>query len=339
MTIRTIVVRVPRLVFSGPDLGRIRFAIMPFQETLKAARGLGLRQPPAGLAGWRHAAHPLLPAAARPALALCGAHPRHLPDFLTPQPPSRPQSFDDELSAALDDPTAPVAEDTAAFAGVLRTTVPVVDDLIQHPDEGRRALARSFVALHRAVLAVDWPRLQAQLAADVAYRARLAARHGVATMLDTLCPRLVRWEYPYLEFAGPPTADYALDGRGLVLAPSMFLTDEVHRQFNDRQQPMLFYPARTAAEFWRDGARFDGPDGRLAGPVGPHRAVVLRVLADRSGLGTGELAAALGVAPSTASAHVARLRRAGLVITARSARRARHELTPLGWQLLDANVA
>ena len=332
-------VRVPRLVFSGLDVGRVRFAIMPFQEVLKAARGLGLRQPPAGLAGWRHAVRPLLPAAARPALALCGAHPRHLPDFLTPQPPPQPLSFEEELAAALDDPTVPVAADTAAFAGVLGGSVPVVDDLIQHPDEGRRTLARSFVTLHRAVLAADWPRLQAQLAADVSYRARLAARHGVEAMLDTLCPRLVRWSYPYLEFAGPPAADYPLDGRGLVLVPSMFLTDGVHRQLNDRQQPMLFYPARTAAEFWRGGLRTDGPDGRLAGPVGAHRAAVLRILVARPGLGTGEVAVALGVAPSTASAHVARLRRAGLVMTVRSARTARHELTPLGWHLLDANIA
>ncbi|MEV6815692.1 DUF5937 family protein [Micromonospora sp. NPDC051296] len=329
----------PRLVFSGLDVGRIRFAIMPFQEMLKAARGLGLRHPPPGLVGWRHRMRPLLPAAARPVLALCSAHPRHLPDFLTPQPPARPQSFEDELSAALDDPAAPVVADTVTFAGVLGTTVPVVDDLIQHPDEGRRILARSFVALHRAVLAADWPRMQAQLAADVSYRARLAARHGVAAMLDTLCPQFVRWRYPYLEFAGPPAADHPLDGRGLVLVPSMFLTDGVHRQLNDRQQPMLFYPARTAAEFWRDGARFAGPDGRLAGPVGVHRAVLLRTLAARPGLGTGEIAAALGVAPSTASAHVARLRRDGLVMTVRSARNARHELTPLGWQLLDANIA
>ncbi|MDG4797899.1 DUF5937 family protein [Micromonospora sp. WMMD1082] len=329
----------PRLVFSGVDLGLIRFAIMPFQETLKAARGLGLRQPPAGLAGWRHAVRPLLPAAAIPALALCGAHPVRLPDFLTPQPASQPQSFEDELAAALGDPAAPVGPDTVQFATALRTAPPVVDDLIQHPDRSRRALARSFAALHRAVLAPDWPRLQAQLAADVSYRARLAARHGVATMLSTLCPRLVRWEYPYLEFVGPPAEDYPLRGRGLVLVPSMFLTDGVHRQLNDRQQPMLFYPARTATEFWRDGARFAGPDGRLAGPVGVPRATVLRALADRPGLGTGEVAGVLGVAPSTASAHLARLRRAGLVSTVRSARRARHELTPLGWQLLDANVA
>ncbi|GIF75115.1 ArsR/SmtB family transcription factor [Asanoa siamensis] len=325
----------PRLVLSGPDLGRIRFAVLPFQETLKAARGLGVRQAPPGLAAWRHSARRVLPAAALPAVALCSAHARHMPDFLTPEPPTVARTFAEEIAAALDDPAARVAADTAAFGAVLRTPMKVVDDLVAHPDRGRRALARSFVALHRAVLADDWPRLHAQLAADVAHRARLAARHGVEAMLATLSPDLVRWHYPFLEYAGPPEPDYPLHGRGLVLVPSMFLTDGVHRQLNDRQQPMLFYPARTAAAFWRD-PRADG--GRLADPIGRHRAAVLRVLATRPGCGTGEVAAALGIAPSTASAHVAHLRRAGLVTTTRAARRARHEPTPLGWQLLDTFI-
>ncbi|MFF5215938.1 ArsR/SmtB family transcription factor [Micromonospora sp. NPDC000442] len=247
------------------------------------------------------------------------------------------ESFQDEIAAALGDPAAPVAADTLAFASVLRTRPALVDDLIQHPHQSRRALARSFVALHRAVLAADWPRMQAQLSADVSARARMAVQRGVAAMLDTLCPPLIRWEYPYLEFAGPPAADYPLNGRGLVLVPSMFL-DDVHRQLNERQQPMLFYPARAAADFWRAGGRSTGPDGQLAGSVGPHRAAVLRLLADRPGLGTAEVAAVLRVSPATASAHLARLRRTGLVATVRSARRARHEVTPLGWQLLDTNV-
>jgi len=326
---------VPRLVFSGPDLGRIRFAILPFQETLKAARGLGLAESPPGLAAWRHAVRRALPAAAAPALALCSAHPRHLPDFLTPQPSIGASTFAEEFSAALDDSTAPVQADVVAFGAVVRTRVKVIEDLVAHPDRGRRALASSFAALHRAVLADDWPRLHAQLAADIAHRARLTARHGVETMLATLSPDLVRWRYPFLEYAGPPEPDYPLNGRGIVLVPSMFLTDAVHRQLNDRQQPMLFYPARTARSFWRDPRGFDGC---LAGMIGAQRAAVLRILADRPGCGTGDLAAALGVAPSTASAHVGYLRRAGLATTVREARRALHEPTPLGWQLLDTAV-
>jgi DNA-binding transcriptional ArsR family regulator len=326
----------PRLVFSGPDLGRVRFAIMPFQEMLKAARGLGLPRPPAGLAAWRHAALPLVPAVARPAVALCALHPRHLPDFLTPEPPAGSLSFDDELSAALDDSNAPVSPDTAAFQRVLRTTPPVVRALMQHPDRSRQVLRRGFAALYRAVLAAEWPRLHAQLAADVAYRSRLATRHGVAAMLSTLCPPYVQWEYPYLHFAGSDAPDYPLGGRGLVLVPSLFLLDGVHRQLNDRQQPMLFYPARTAEAFWRHG-RFAGSGGRLAGALGGRRAAVLRALAARPGCGTGELASALEVTPATASTHVASLRRAGLVNTTRVARNASHEPTPLGWHLLDAH--
>ncbi|MGW3353095.1 hypothetical protein ACWDA3_58230 [Nonomuraea rubra] len=130
----------PRLVFSELDLGRVRFAILPFQETLKAARGLGLAKPPPGLAAWRQASRAVLPAVARPVVTLCSAHTRHLPDFLTPQPAADPMSFEDELHAALDDSSAPVQQDTAAFAGVLETVPVVIDTLMHHhPDRRRRA--------------------------------------------------------------------------------------------------------------------------------------------------------------------------------------------------------
>lgn len=328
--------RMPRLVFSGPDLGRVRFAILPFQETLKAARGLGLRTPPAGLAAWRHARRAVLPAEARPVVTLCSAHAWHLPDFLTPQPSPGSMSFEDELHAALDDPAAPVRRDTAAFAGVLATVPTVVDTLLRHPDRGRVALMHAFTAFHQAVLADDWPRLHAQLAADVAFRAGIAARYGMDAMLATLSPSHVRWEYPRLEFDGPGAPEFHLGGRGLVLVPSMFLTDGVHRQLNERQQPMLFYPAHTAGAFWRDTRGW--PDGRLAGAIGARRAAALRALADHPGCGTTDLAAALGVTLATASTHVANLRRSGLVATTRLARTARHELTPLGQHLLDAHA-
>lgn len=328
----------PRLVFSDSDLGRVRFAILPFQETLKAARGLGLPNTPPGLAAWRHARRAALPAVARPVVTLCSAHTQHLPDFLTPQPSADRMSFEDEIHAALDDPSVPVHDDTAAFAGVLPTVPAIIETLLHHPERGRRTLMHAFTAFHHAVLAADWPRLHAQLAADVAYRARLAAQHGMDAMLATLCPPHVRWEHPYLGFDGPQAPDFPLGGRGLVLVPSMFLTDGVHRQLNDRQQPMLFYPARTAGAFWRDSGGRGWTDGRLAGAVGERRAAVLLSLADRSGCGTTSLAAALGVTPATASAHVANLRRAGLVVTTRVARTARHELTPLGQHLLDVHV-
>ncbi|MEV0148610.1 MULTISPECIES: helix-turn-helix domain-containing protein [unclassified Nonomuraea] len=100
----------------------------------------------------------------------------------------------------------------------------------------------------------------------------------------------------------------------------------------------LFYPARTAGAFWRDNGGRNWPDGRLAGAIGERRAAVLRALADRPGCGTTDLATALGVTPATASTHVANLRRAGLAVTTRVARTARHELTPLGRHLLDVHI-
>ncbi|MEV0148611.1 MULTISPECIES: hypothetical protein [unclassified Nonomuraea] len=62
-------------------------------------------------------------------------------------------SFEDELHAALDDPSVPVQQDMAAFAGVLETVPVVVDALLHHPDRGRRTLRHAFTVFHQAVLA------------------------------------------------------------------------------------------------------------------------------------------------------------------------------------------
>ncbi|NUT32428.1 MAG: helix-turn-helix transcriptional regulator, partial [Hamadaea sp.] len=89
---------------------------------------------------------------------------------------------------------------------------------------------------------------------------------------------------------------------------------------------------RTARTF---GGAPPGPDGTLAGQLGAARAAALNALARRPGAGTLDVAAELGVAASTASEHIAHLRRAGLVGTVRAGGRARHTPTPLGWHLLD----
>jgi DNA-binding transcriptional ArsR family regulator len=67
--------------------------------------------------------------------------------------------------------------------------------------------------------------------------------------------------------------------------------------------------------------------------VGPARARVLTAVDDAST--TAKVAASLGIAPSTASAHLVSLHRAGILTRRRSGRAVHYALSPLGHSLLD----
>jgi DNA-binding transcriptional ArsR family regulator len=94
----------------------------------------------------------------------------------------------------------------------------------------------------------------------------------------------------------------------------------------------LFYPITPAVIPSRPP---DGIDG-LAAVLGRARSRTLRVIA-RGPCTTTALAATLGIAPPSASAHTNILRAAGLITTTRQGTRVQHAITPLGHDLLTAN--
>ena len=73
-------------------------------------------------------------------------------------------------------------------------------------------------------------------------------------------------------------------------------------------------------------------DGCLSLLVGPARARVLRAVSRANT--TAEVAAALRIAPSTASAHLVGLHRAGILTRTRSGRTVHYRLNPVGTALL-----
>jgi len=68
--------------------------------------------------------------------------------------------------------------------------------------------------------------------------------------------------------------------------------------------------------------------------LGTTRARMLVCIAERPGLSTRELAAAVGVSPASASEHTSVLRRNRLVVSTQVGHRAEHAITRLGVQLL-----
>src|SRR5690606_38956304 len=116
---------------------------------------------------------------------------------------------------------------------------------------------------------------------------------------------------------------------GLVLAPSV-MAPRCSVVTEPPAQPTLFYPALGISERWADAPADTAR--ALAELLGAGRARVL--LALRAPLSTSEVAAAGGLAVSTASHHLARLAAARLVDSRRDGARFVHVRTPLGEALV-----
>ncbi|MFF4720502.1 ArsR/SmtB family transcription factor [Streptomyces albidoflavus] len=164
---------------------------------------------------------------------------------------------------------------------------------------------------------------------------RIGIANGMHALLDNLHPKL-NWKPPVLEVAGEPDRDVYLDGRGIVLCPSLFLTNRACMVLEDVLEidvPVLVFsvPVETTAdtELWGHSR---GGEQALSALVGHTRAAALQMLSESCT--TGELSQRLNISLAGASKHATVLRKAGLVTTARKRNTALHSLTPLGVALL-----
>ena len=203
--------------------------------------------------------------------------------------------------------------------------------------EGRVRLAEAVRAAHQALVEPYWTQIHACLHADQIARAKTLAAGGPDRLLASLQGRWIRWRPPILEVLTPYDADVYLDGRGIVLVPSMFTgpLPVVYYIGNDMTAaPWLILPTdeRVGQRRPWDNTRPDG--AALAALVGRNRAAVLRAAA--LGCTTTELADRVGISPAAASQHASVLRDAGLIATRRQGSAVLHVLTPLGAEQLRA---
>ncbi|MFI0775781.1 ArsR/SmtB family transcription factor [Streptomyces sp. NPDC021212] len=172
------------------------------------------------------------------------------------------------------------------------------------------------------------------------------SRDGVGALLDSLGPQ-IRWKAPVLEIVGVRPGELRLDGRGLMLAPSLFLQRPGHiaraGRSTPERPPLLAIPVRPRSEDVPDlladtnalrGDQREDTDN-LAALMGRTRAAALRAV--REGCGNAALAERLGVTTAAVSQHTTVLRAAGLISTHRSGSRAVHTVTHLGRLLLQGN--
>lgn len=191
----------------------------------------------------------------------------------------------------------------------------------------------------RLAVAPYWGRIRQYLAAEREALGRILTTGGVEQLLAVVHPQ-ARWDAPVLSLPLEPAHDVRLDGRGLVITPSLFLRTSSCVLVNaaDRFSPCTLVcptpPSRASAPHLWDGQASTGD--ALAALVGRTRAGLLGALTESCG--TGELARRLGISTALASQHTAVLRQAGLITTRRNRISVLHTITSLGAALLGGGV-
>lgn len=313
-----------RYLLSGDDVADIRFGLSPLTElglTLRA-----IREParfPLQL-GWLSRTEAVRGRLDLDTLMALIDDRLWTADFLNPRPDSPLTRIDDELDALERLPLDVFEADLRAVHGELP---PVLAG-------SRRAARRRVVAALRELweLAVEpyWPRMRAVLEADIVYRGRQIAQHGLAAMLNGLSGTVDYTEgVLHVQLRRPIERDVVVGGAGLTLVPTMF-TRRASTPVDSDRPPMLLYPARGQGALW-ETERVANP-AAVAGILGETRTRLLVALGDPAS--STELGVRFGVTASAVNQHLRALHEAGLVARTRYGRSVLYLRSGLGDALL-----
>src|SRR6266540_1919450 len=251
------------------DALRFRFTISPVGEVVRLARALAN---PATFTQGVHTAwldgrgsdlrrlqreHDL-----RPLFAVLSARSDYYPDFFTPTPTEPLGDIEAELAQIRATPASQTQEEIDLCLQRQSQIDPALEAQLRSPDAAKR-LARLLEALWEALIAPSWPRLRDLLERDVLHRSRLLARGGLASLFTDLAP-LVTLEDRRLLVDLSWNAKIVLDGCGLQLMPSAFISPYAVAMLDERP-PTVVYPSRGVASlFWDAHVRDRSPAGALA---------------------------------------------------------------------------
>ncbi|MFF3691606.1 ArsR/SmtB family transcription factor [Streptomyces sp. NPDC002187] len=320
-----------RIHFTGEDLRRVVVAgADPLWDVLLSLHMLQGETDPLIFGEWRRRVR----AAANPAFRqlLEIARPwGYSPDFLTPTrgdagleaqidmvcstPRGRVRAEISHLACE-----APVSTEVAALAGGDAATM--------------RRLGEAMSRYYQQALLPYRQAMTALISADRDQRSRSVLSGGVDGLLATLHPRVV-WQSPVLQVPIYVNQDVYLQGRGLVLVPSLFLRIQPLSLMDPSLPPVLVYPVAPSLGWLRSGGAAE-TRGSVSALIGGTRAAVL-ASAVRGGT-TSELAARLNIAPPVVSRHATVLRRAGLLESRRRGGSVLHRATALGLAVLDGEL-
>src|SRR5690348_4906399 len=256
-----------RLHFTAEDLARTRIAAAPgpFTESVLAAERLRQRRPTLPFRAWRARLRGRLDRRTR---VLANVFPRDANGVDLGMLVGPVSTLEEGLDRLLGTPLAHLRGELEWYNK--RHHLTAWSKSLVDTDAGpRRDLADAIAALHDVAVRPFWAQIDTQLRADRAARARTIADGGLEHLLATVCPSHIRWKQRTLQVDTPLgcDADVNLDGRGIVLTPSIFVGDFPYLTFNlaDPAAPAtLIYPAVndlvTARRIWTA----DRPAGHLA---------------------------------------------------------------------------
>jgi DNA-binding transcriptional ArsR family regulator len=325
-----------RIAVGSEDITTSRFAISPLWELLSALRlldGRSWQVDEPALRPWLTRASDRYRRLRREAdldVVVALEPPGWGADFLAPIPAGVSTTIDDLLAQVRSTPIAQAHHEVAEALRRQPELRPRVRRILTS-DQVTTYVADVLAAAWQALLEPEWVTLRAILERDVVFRAGQLASKGWAAALAGLHPNL-RWQGDRIELGSWPETDAALNGRGLLFVPSVFIWPKLAVGVDPPWPPALFYPARGVAALWEHPPRPACATG-LDRLVGPSRAAILLALEDPAS--TSQLAATLGQSLGAVGDHLAVLRDAGLLRRARSGRSVLYSRTPVG----DAVVA
>ncbi|WP_327087459.1 winged helix-turn-helix domain-containing protein [Nonomuraea sp. NBC_01738] len=314
------------LTFTAQDVAGTRFAISPLWEVVASVRVLkepvGLNRPWAEqvrgrLAGvdWRLLSD-LVPV---PTISLLC--------FLAPPPATSLPDLELELAGMLAT-EGNVRAELDAWKDHPRTRR--MDALYADPAAGLARLADEIRAYWQAAIEPYWPRVRSLLEGDLLYRARLLAEGGVRAMLADLDDK-VTWQGERLSLEHRLCRGVRpLDGRGLLLVPSVFTWPRIFSITVPPFQPTLRYAPRGIGTLW-ERSTVDAPQA-LAAVLGRTRARLLAALDQPAS--TRDLALRAGLSEPGANQHLTALRKAGLCSAHRTGRYVLYARTAVAEALL-----
>jgi DNA-binding transcriptional ArsR family regulator len=203
----------------------------------------------------------------------------------------------------------------------------------------RQELVAALRACHRLLVAPSWNRARSELVVTSTRHSDLMLGGGVDAFFRELEPKLIRWRRPVLEASYPRQVEVRLQGRGLVITPTLFAGNAVSFLWDPldiTQAPRLTVPAVHGTPTAPGSAGSEGAPASLGALLGRTRAAALRETVE--GASTTELARKLGMSVAAASQHTAILRNARLITTSRRGGSVLHLITPLGVALLGGGT-
>lgn len=328
-----------RIHFTLEDLARTRVAQPPpLLELSAAVRNLQSRSHPIRFGAWRRAVRAGLDPKARMVFDLIPPG-GWAPTFLTSAGIGSPQELLEQVRATS---RSQIRKDL----GHVAEWQPLPPWAHHLADDSRllRQLCESLDHVYTVLLSPHWAHITTEAAADRGKRMRQLLVGGMESLLASLHPQRIRWNPPVLEIATVSgfDGDLHLDGRGLMLVPSVFGAEAPAIDIDAEPQPVVRYAishGQSSEPLPLFALRSAPPGARspLASLLGQTRAAVLHTIAEHPGCSTSELAALVGIAPPSASEHATTLRAARLIRTVRHRNTALHSPTALGITLLNTS--